>query len=183
VFKNLKGVIKLIDDLRDCGIEDDVKLPKIVVVGTQSSGKSSLLEQIVGLDFLPRGAGVVTRTPLEIRLVHVAPKKGEEFKPYAYFGTQKDKIYYDFNTEVKKRIEEITDERAGKNKNIVDDLITLTIFSSSCPNLTLIDLPGITKVPLENSDQPENIEQITKDLTKKYIKDSMCIILCVIPIN
>ena len=125
----------------------------------------------------------MTRTPLEIRLVHVAPKKGEEFKPYAYFGTQKDKIYYDFNTDVKRRIEEITDERAGKNKNIVDDLITLTIFSSSCPNLTLIDLPGITKVPLENSDQPENIEQITKDLTKKYIKDSMCIILCVIPIN
>ena len=84
---------------------------------------------------------------------------------------------------MKKRIEEITDERAGKNKNIVDDLITLTIFSSSCPNLTLIDLPGITKVPLENSDQPENIEQITKNLTKKYIKDNMCIILCVIPIN
>ena len=44
VFKNLKGVIKLIDELRDCGIEEDVKLPKIVVVGTQSSGKSSLLE-------------------------------------------------------------------------------------------------------------------------------------------
>ncbi len=39
-------------------------LPQIVVVGSQSSGKSSVLENIVGRDFLPRGAGIVTRRPL-----------------------------------------------------------------------------------------------------------------------
>ena len=53
---------------------------------------------------------------------------------------------------VKKRIEEITDKVAGKNKGIVDDPIILTVYSASCPDLTLIDLPGITRIPLANSD-------------------------------
>jgi predicted ABC-type transport system involved in lysophospholipase L1 biosynthesis ATPase subunit len=43
------------DQLRDVGVHDYINLPKIAVFGTQSSGKSSVLEQIVGLDFLPRG--------------------------------------------------------------------------------------------------------------------------------
>lgn len=48
-------MVSLIDRLRDIQLEQYIKLPKIVVVGSQSSGKSSLIEQIVGLDFLPRG--------------------------------------------------------------------------------------------------------------------------------
>jgi len=66
--------------------------------------------------------------------------------------------------EVKKNIEELTDKVAGDKKNIVDDPIILTIFSSTCPDLTLIDLPGITKVPLKNSGQTEDIERITKEM-------------------
>ena len=61
----------MIDKLKDIGLEKHITLPKIIVVGSQSSGKSSLLESIVGLDFLPRGSGVVTRRPLELRLVSV----------------------------------------------------------------------------------------------------------------
>ncbi len=57
----LRSVISLVDRLRDINLEDIIKLPKIVVVGGQSSGKSSLIEQIVGLDFLPRGS--VIRLP------------------------------------------------------------------------------------------------------------------------
>jgi vacuolar protein sorting-associated protein 1 len=53
---NLRSVISLVDKLRDIKLESYIQLPKIVVVGSQSSGKSSLIEQIVGLDFLPRGS-------------------------------------------------------------------------------------------------------------------------------
>lgn len=53
---NLRSVISLVDKLRDIQLESYIQLPKIVVVGSQSSGKSSLIEQIVGLDFLPRGS-------------------------------------------------------------------------------------------------------------------------------
>lgn len=49
---------------------DALDLPQIVVVGSQSSGKSSVLETIVGRDFLPRGQGIVTRRPLVLQLIH-----------------------------------------------------------------------------------------------------------------
>ena len=75
LFENLRKLINVIDELRDVGLQNYITLPRIAVLGTQSSGKSSLLESIVGLDFLPRGEGVVTRRPLEMRLVHIQPSK------------------------------------------------------------------------------------------------------------
>lgn len=70
MFKDIRKLVNIIDELRDFGLDKEMSLPRIAVLGTQSSGKSSLLENIVGLDFLPRGSGVVTRRPLELRLVH-----------------------------------------------------------------------------------------------------------------
>ena len=75
LFKDIRKLINIIDEVRDYGLDKEMSLPRIAVLGTQSSGKSSLLENIVGLDFLPRGSGVVTRRPLELRLVHVDQRK------------------------------------------------------------------------------------------------------------
>lgn len=55
LFDNLRNLISLIDSLRDIGVQEYISLPRIAVLGTQSAGKSSLLESIVGMDFLPRG--------------------------------------------------------------------------------------------------------------------------------
>jgi len=84
LFENLRKVISVIDELRDVGLQEHIRLPRIAVVGTQSSGKSSLLENVVGLDFLPRGSGVVTRRPLELRMVHISYTSGD-VKPWAVF--------------------------------------------------------------------------------------------------
>jgi len=46
----------------------------------------------------------------------------------------------------------LTDKVAGPKKGIVDKPIILTIYSSTCPDLTLIDLPGITRIPMKDSD-------------------------------
>ena len=62
---------------------------------------------------MPRGDGVVTRRPLEMRLVH--EQAGADYKPWAEFDAERGKKYYDFN-EVTKKIEEFTDKVAGKNK-------------------------------------------------------------------
>lgn len=59
ISTKLRSVITLVDKLRDINLESYIKLPKIVAVGSQSSGKSSLVEQIVGLDFLPRGSVII----------------------------------------------------------------------------------------------------------------------------
>lgn len=96
---NLRSVISLVDKLRDIQLESYIQLPKIVVVGSQSSGKSSLIEQIVGLDFLPRGSvpqsliqGVVTRRPLEIRMLY-----NHELKtPQAFFEELPGKKFTNF---------------------------------------------------------------------------------------
>lgn len=104
----------------------------------------------MGLDFLPRGDGVVTRRPLELRLNHLADPNA---KPWAVFEeVGKDKKFFDFK-EVRKTIDMLTDKVAGTTKNIVDKPIMCQVFSHTCPDLTLIDLPGITRIPLAGSGQ------------------------------
>jgi dynamin 1-like protein len=66
----MRKFITVIDELRDVGLQQHISLPRIVMLGGQSAGKSSVLESIVGIEMLPRGDGVVTRRPLELRLNH-----------------------------------------------------------------------------------------------------------------
>jgi len=79
----------------------NVDLPQIVVIGGQSSGKSSVLESIVGKDFLPRGTQIVTRCPIVIQLINLALANTND---YAEFNHKPNERYYDFN-KVKEEIE------------------------------------------------------------------------------
>jgi GTP-binding protein EngB required for normal cell division len=178
LYENLRKVVNLIDELRDIGLQQHISLPRIAVLGTQSAGKSSLLESIVGMDFLPRGDGVVTRRPLELRLVHVP--HGQNDKPYGIFEKYKDKKFYNFD-EIRDMINKLTDELCGVSKGIVDNPIVLTVYSYSCPDLTLVDLPGITRIAIAGQDK--NIEQVTKEMAKRYCGDPRTIILAVMPAN
>ena len=80
-------------------------------------------------------------------------------------------------------IEKLTDKVAGKNKGIVDKPIILNFYSNDCPDLTIIDLPGITRVPLVGTDQTVDIESITKNMAERYCKEKRTIILCVLAAN
>jgi dynamin 1-like protein len=71
----------------------------------------------------------------------------EETKPWAIFEEIPGKKFYNF-TEVRDNIVSLTDKVAGDKKNIVDRPIILNIYSPTCPDLTLIDLPGITRIPI-----------------------------------
>ena len=128
------------------GLQQFIKLPRICVLGGQSAGKSSVLESIIGLDCLPRGDGVVTRRPLELRLNHTPGTQ-----PWGKFEEVPNKKFTDFN-EVKQTIDFLTDKVCGKSKNIIDKPIVLSIYSETCPDLTLVDLPGITRIPMSGSD-------------------------------
>lgn len=166
---------------------DIIQLPQIAVVGTQSSGKSSVLESLVGRDLLPRGTGIVTRRPLILQLVHVDPadvrkndESGREGEEWGKFLHTKNKIYTDFD-EIRQEIENETERISGNNKGISDEPIHLKIFSPHVVNLTLVDLPGITKVPV--GDQPKDIEVQIRDLILKHISNPNCIILAVTAAN
>ncbi|XP_041636738.1 dynamin-1-like protein [Cheilinus undulatus] len=180
-------VINKLQDVFNTVGADIIQLPQIAVVGTQSSGKSSVLESLVGRDLLPRGTGIVTRRPLILQLVHVDPgdarkndESGREGEEWGKFLHTKNKIYTDFD-EIRQEIENETDRVSGNNKGISDDPIHLKIFSPHVVNLTLVDLPGITKVPV--GDQPKDIEVQIRDLILKHISNPNCIILAVTAAN
>lgn len=178
-FGNFRKMVSVVDKLRDAGLHQHISLPRIAVLGTQSAGKSSVLEAVVGMNFLPRGAGVCTRRPLELRLEH---NKDATQLPYGVFQGKKeeDKKIYDFN-DIEKRIRELTDEVCGSGKAIIDDPILLKVVSPHCPDLTIIDIPGITQIAI--GDQDLDIEKLTKNMCERYCKDERTIILCVIPAN
>ncbi|KAI7854349.1 Dynamin central region-domain-containing protein [Circinella umbellata] len=156
---------------------ESLDLPQIVVVGSQSSGKSSVLETIVQRDFLPRGSGIVTRRPLILQLITQRQTDAEE---YAEFMHCRDKRFFDFD-EIRQEIERETSRLAGANKGISRTPIHLRIYSPKVLTLTLVDLPGLTKVPI--GDQPQDIEKQIRSLIMDYISNPNSIILAVSPAN
>ncbi|XP_026747283.1 dynamin-1-like protein isoform X6 [Trichoplusia ni] len=182
-------VINKLQDVFNTVGADAIQLPQIIVLGTQSSGKSSVIESLVGRSFLPRGPGIVTRRPLVLQLVY-SPKDSKEHRTaeegtvnleeWGKFLHTKDKIYSDFE-QIRQEIERETDRMAGSNKGICPEPISLKIFSTRVVNLTLVDLPGITKVPI--GDQPEDIENQIRNLIIKYIGNPNSIILAVTAAN
>ncbi|XP_039860503.1 dynamin-2-like isoform X1 [Simochromis diagramma] len=175
--RGMEDLIPLINKLQDAfssiGQTCNLDLPQIAVVGGQSAGKSSVLENFVGRDFLPRGSGIVTRRPLILQLVN---SKAE----YAEFLHCKGRKFVDFD-EVRQEIEAETDRLTGSNKGISPIPINLRVYSPNVLNLTLIDLPGMTKVPV--GDQPQDIEHQIRDMLLQFITKESCLILAVTPAN
>ncbi|KAI1327560.1 Dynamin central region-domain-containing protein [Xylariaceae sp. FL0255] len=190
-------LLRVVNQLQDLVFNtigtDSLDLPQIVVVGSQSAGKSSVLENIVGRDFLPRGSGIVTRRPLILQLINVDEDEAEPDVHSAYrnptqarrsewaeFHHIPGRRFTDFG-DVKREIENETSRVAGTNKGINRQPINLKIYSPHVLNLTLVDLPGLTKVPI--GDQPADIEKQTRTLISEYIAKPNSIILAVSPAN
>ena len=173
-FKKLLPLTKLIEQLGDID-KENVKLPKICVLGNYSSGKSSILESLIDLDIIPRGDGRVTRRPLELNFNHIY--SGQD---YAIFDEKKDIKFTDFK-KLKETIEQLTNDVTINNTKISTKPIILNIYSQTYPDLTLIDLPGLERIDIGFC--PKNIEQIGHIIAQKYIQDPLTIILCVIPAN
>ncbi|KAL5256597.1 hypothetical protein ACHWQZ_G011744 [Mnemiopsis leidyi] len=177
----------------------EIDLPQIVVVGSQSTGKSSVLENIAKQNFLPRGMGIVTRRPLVLQMIKAPCKKvirgsnhdswaekvqnptklsvpDQSFETWAQFLHRGDMIYTNMDS-IQKEIIDDTNKKCGSNKGISDDPIHLKLYSTKIPSLTLVDLPGLTKIPV--GDQPRDIDQRIEKLVRSYIVKENSIILAV----
>ncbi|MQL78741.1 hypothetical protein Taro_011153 [Colocasia esculenta] len=180
------SVIPIVNKLQDIfsqlGSSSTIDLPQVAVVGSQSSGKSSVLEALVGRDFLPRGSDICTRRPLVLQLVHLAQgaEGNVEGAEWGEFLHLPGKRFFDFAA-IRREIQVETDREAGGNKGVSDKQIRLKIFSPNVLNITLVDLPGITKVPV--GDQPTDIEARIRTMILSYIKHETCVILAVSPAN
>ncbi|KAM5541329.1 hypothetical protein V8D89_004883 [Ganoderma adspersum] len=175
-------LIKLVNKLQDtfANLGGELDMPQLAVVGSQSAGKSSVLETIVGRDFLPRGQGIVTRRPLVLQLIHTpVPDTPADYTEWGQF-LHIDKRYTDFN-EIRREIEQETFRVAGQNKGISKLPIHLRIYSPNVLDLTLVDLPGLTKIPV--GDQPSDIERQIRSLVLDYISKPNCVILAVSAAN
>lgn len=187
VINKLQEVFEAIDpEGGEVGVTS-LDLPRIVVVGSQSSGKSSVLESLVQKDFLPRGKDIVTRRPLILQLVHTltSPTKGNssgkgDVEEWGEFSHWPGKRFRDFLA-IRREIELETERVAGSNKGISKVPIQLRICSPRLLNLTLVDLPGITKIPV--GEQPPDIEMKTRQLILDHISKPNSIILAVTPAN
>ncbi|KAH7008156.1 Dynamin central region-domain-containing protein [Ilyonectria destructans] len=192
------ALIQLVNKLQDVfatvGVNNPIDLPQIAVVGSQSSGKSSVLENIVGRDFLPRGSGIVTRRPLVLQLINrTAQTNGvkqedidagsdkaanpDEWGEFLHIPGQK---FYDFQ-KIRDEISRETEAKVGRNGGISPAPINLRIYSPNVLTLTLVDLPGLTKVPV--GDQPRDIERQIREMVLKYIGKSNAIVLAVTAAN
>ncbi|SNX83791.1 probable MGM1 - Mitochondrial GTPase related to dynamin [Melanopsichium pennsylvanicum] len=163
----VRNILKQIDHE-----SDQLTLPSIVVIGSQSSGKSSVLEAIVGHEFLPKGNNMVTRRPIELTLIHTpASTSGRSNKEsvveYAEFPglglgritdfSHVQKTLYDLNMAV------------PASDCVSDEPIELRIHSPHVPDLTLIDLPGY--VQIASMDQPDELREKIQKLCHRYIQE------------
>lgn len=183
-----KDMLKLASVLNNSHIDHHlIDLPKLVVVGTQSSGKSSLLNSLMGMDVLPVGKSMTTRTPLHLDLIQTTLDARIEFGTYDQMQWNVSKkiliTYPQLTTEqrdaVKHEIELQTTLKAGNELNISHEPIFMKIYASGIPNLSFIDLPGLTSIAMTDRGQPKDIKDQIIRLVSDTIQSKQTIILAI----
>ncbi|KAJ4342535.1 mitochondrial dynamin GTPase Msp1 [Ascochyta clinopodiicola] len=157
-----KKMIEIRGLLQTVGQSDSLTLPSIVVIGSQSSGKSSVLEAIVGHEFLPKGHNMVTRRPIELTLVNT-PDAQAEYGEFPALGLGK---VTDFS-QIQRTLTDLN-LAVPASDCVSDDPIQLRIYSPNVPDLSLIDLPGYIQVV--GRDQPPQLKERISQLCEKYIR-------------
>ena len=186
-----QNVLNVVDSLRECGIDDIVPLPQLVVCGDQSSGKSSVLEAITEIPF-PRRENLCTRFATEIFLrrlpesfitTKIIPDKAHPAKEQAELTNFKLSI---------RNFDELPDliESATKAMGIGDrnngntlrafarDVLSIAICGPNCPQLTLVDLPGL--IHSGNESQSSDDVILVLEQVERYISEPRTIILPII---
>lgn len=178
---DLRELVELNDFLRGLYKEDSsMKFPSIVVVGDQSHGKTSLIENITNLN-LPRGTGIQTRVPMEIQLRNsMTPHYTIQYRPRGESAYRT----VEFNEEtLEEKLRSIQREVTGNDVDIAEDTIILTIERPDLLPLTITDLPGFIVQRIDDdpkSSSNEEIALVMKNLYTKFISQEQNYVVCVL---
>ena len=175
--------LDLIDTLRSQGVQQDLPLPQIAVMGDQSSGKSSVLEAISGIPF-PRGSGLVTRCATQLTMKSIP--EGSPWRAHVscdWRGRPQPEAAgpCDSPMALSKKIEQMTEALCSAGQSFSTDSIVVRVEAPGSPDLTVIDLPGIVRTATAGQD-PAVISQVN-DLIGGYLKQERTIVLAVVPAN
>lgn len=164
---------------------EKIDIPKMKVVGTQSSGKTSLINNLIGYNALPTGDNMVTRTPLHLRL-HT--QMGSEYLALSVIedGVLVEKLRMSLGelsanpNKLRTTIMEETTKITGTEFTISHIPIFLDLYGSKLPNLSFTDLPGLITIPKTDKGQPESLPSDIETLVENEISNENTIVLVVI---
>lgn len=174
LFKKMKGslyglVWKIFNDVLSDDEKSTYRLPRVVVIGDESTGKSSLLEGITKCKMFPRDNKMCTKFPIRVKL-----STGEPQYSVSYMDSDGDRVVVDVDdkNEIYPIIKELMSKIPGDQ--ISENEIIVRISEPNVPTFELLDLPGIRTYPLETA-------KTIKRLCRKNLKDINTICLCVVP--
>ena len=169
----IRPILDIYDRISESLKNEAITLPKIVVVGDQSSGKSSVLESITGID-TPRGQNTVTKGPIVIQLRKVENKDEECAFIWSDEIDGKKKTTFDQIGELIRYYQQILTK--NQRVEITSTPVHVEVYKMDSPDLTIYDLPGLT---YKNAKSTEAIKQIIR----KYIAGKETLILLITPAN
>ncbi|KAH7883426.1 P-loop containing nucleoside triphosphate hydrolase protein [Phlebopus sp. FC_14] len=201
VSRARREMLDLVNRLRNTGVQTDIDLPMIAVIGNQSAGKSSLIESISGIT-LPRSAGTCTRCPTECKLTYAdgpwtcvvklhfnsdAQGKPIEVRliPFGDSITSKSEVE-DRIRRAQRAIlnpsrepaDYLNDDALIPDKNEVSfsrNYVSLEISGPDLADLSFVDLPGFIASVGEGGDERDI--DLVRGLAKSYIEKPSCVIL------
>ena len=180
-------VIKKIAEIRKLTTEDKITkfghrmvLPRIIVIGNESSGKSSTLERIAGQPVLPCDTGICTRAPVVLELKYDPTVLDAEIYFRGFTGEyERMKDAEHARTKVQAAMDSLKDVGVASDKEV-----RVKIVSQDVPTLDLVDLPGIVLARNNaqgSENEPDCITQHTVECTTRFLASAdTAVVLCIV---